>query len=131
MDAQERPSAIAFILLAVVTGRADHVAMQAQNLLWLIAAAPITDASAESMRCDKWVVNETASVAELLEKCGAPASKDVIVDDVIARNPTTGARNKVGTTVKEHWLYQRGAQSLPMRVTIVDGKIISIERTDK
>jgi hypothetical protein len=37
----------------------------------------------------------------------------------------------VGTTVKEHWLYQRGAQSLPMRVTIVDGKIISIERTDK
>ena len=87
-------------------------------------------ASAESMRCDRWVVNETVSVAELLEKCGAPTSKAVATDDVIARNAATGGMTKVGTKVTERWVYQRSPRSLPMVVTIVDGKIQSIERDD-
>jgi len=86
--------------------------------------------SADSMRCDKWIVNETASVAELLEKCGEPQTKDVATEDVMARNATTGASYKVGTTVKERWLYRRSNRSLPMLVTIVDGRIRSIERAE-
>ena len=87
-------------------------------------------ALADSMRCDKWVVNETASVAELLDKCGEPLSKERDTQDVMARNAATGAVYKVGTMVRERWLYRRGTQSLPMLVTIVDGKIQSIERTE-
>jgi hypothetical protein len=93
----------------------------------LLAILPFC-ARADSMRCDKWVVNETVSVAELIEKCGEPVSKDVATEDVMAKNATTGSLYKVGTSTTERWLYRRSSQSLPMVVTIVDGKIQSIER---
>ena len=40
------------------------------------------------------------------------------------------ALHKVGTKITERWLYRRGTQSLPMLVTIIDGKIQSIERAE-
>jgi hypothetical protein len=99
-------------------------------LIFLLPICAPGAALADSMRCDKWVVNETASVAELIEKCGPPLSKESTTEDVMARNAATGAVYKVGTSVTERWLYRRGTQSLPMLVTIVDGKIQSIERTE-
>lgn len=104
--------------------------MRIRTLICLVAAVPFQLANAASMRCGKWVVDEAATVADLLEKCGEPASKDISAEDVIAHNAATGTRVKVGTTVKERWLYRRGTQSLPMRVTIVDGKITRIERAE-
>jgi hypothetical protein len=86
-------------------------------------------AAADSMRCGKWVVNETASSAEILEKCGEPQKKDVTQEDVYARN-TIGGTSKVGVTVKERWLYQSSNRALPMLVTIVDGKVVSIARAE-
>src|SRR5690349_18964291 len=94
------------------------------TLLLLPLAAP-----AESMRCGKWVVSETASTSEILEKCGEPQQKDVSNEDVYARN-AAGYSNKVGVKVTERWRYQRSSGVLPMLVTIVDGKVISIERTE-
>jgi hypothetical protein len=85
--------------------------------------------SAESMRCGKWVVNETASTAEIVEKCGEPQQKDVSREDVVAKN-TSGYVNKIGVKVTERWRYQASNRSLPMLVTIVDGKVVSIERTE-
>ena len=86
-------------------------------------------ASAESMRCGKWVVNETASSAEILEKCGEPQKQEVSHEDVYARN-TLGNTNKIGVKITERWRYQASNRVLPMLVTIVDGKVLSIERTD-
>jgi hypothetical protein len=86
-------------------------------------------ASAESMRCGKWVVSETSSAAEILEKCGEPQKKDISHEDVYARN-ALGNTNKVGVKVTERWRYQASNRVLPMLVTIVDGKIVSIERTE-
>jgi hypothetical protein len=86
-------------------------------------------AAADSMRCGKWVVNETASSAEILQKCGEPQQKDVTKEDVYARN-AVGGRSKVGVTVTERWIYKRSSGSLPMRVTIVDGKVVSIARAE-
>ena len=86
-------------------------------------------ASAESMRCGKWVVSETASTAEILEKCGEPQKKDVSHEDIYARN-TLGNTNKVGVKVTERWRYQASNRQLPMLVTIIDGKVVSIERTE-
>lgn len=85
-------------------------------------------ASAEPMRCGKWVVNETAGIAEILEKCGEPQKKDVSHEDVYARN-TLGGKTKVGVQVTERWRYQASNRVLPMLVTIVDGQVVSIERT--
>jgi hypothetical protein len=86
-------------------------------------------ASGESMRCGKWVISETSSTAEIVEKCGEPQQKDVSHEDVYARN-TLGHTDKVGVKVTERWRYQASNRVLPMLVTIVDGKVVSIERTE-
>jgi hypothetical protein len=86
-------------------------------------------ASAESMRCGKWVVSETSAVAEILEKCGEPQKKDVSHEDAYARN-ALGYNIKVGVKVTERWRYQASNRVLPMLVTIVDGKVVSLERTE-
>ncbi|HEY7639882.1 MAG TPA: DUF2845 domain-containing protein [Steroidobacteraceae bacterium] len=101
-----------------------QIAFIAASLLLVPLAA-----SAESMRCGKWVVSETSSSAEILEKCGEPQQKDVSHEDVYARN-TLGNTNKIGVKVTERWRYQASNRALPMLVTIVDGKVISIERTE-
>jgi hypothetical protein len=84
---------------------------------------------AESMRCGKWVVNETSAASEILEKCGEPQQKDVAREDVLGKN-TLGNPIKLGVKVTERWRYQASNRVLPMLVTIVDGKVVSIERTE-
>jgi hypothetical protein len=86
-------------------------------------------ASADSMRCGKWVVNETSSAQEILQKCGEPQKKDVTKEDVYARN-VIGGNSKVGVKVVERWRYQPSNRALPMLVTIVDGKVVKLERTE-
>lgn len=85
---------------------------------------------ADSMRCGNKIVSESATLAELVSKCGQPQSRDVEKEDVYAINPN-GARVKTGgQTVKERWIYRRTPGTLPMAVQIVDGKIISITRAE-
>jgi hypothetical protein len=92
--------------------------------------AVVSPVGADSMRCGKWVVSESVTVAELVSKCGEPRSKDVTKEDVYITSPT-GARIKTDrVTVTERWVYQSSARALPMLVTIVDGKIVSLKRAD-
>lgn len=84
-------------------------------------------ALAERFRCGQSLVSAENTVAELLEKCGAPTSKSVEVIDVYGAT-AAGGRIKRGTSTVETWTYDRGSQSFPMIVTIVDGKIKSMER---
>lgn len=101
-----------------------------KSFLLCIAAISIPTLSlADSMRCGRWVVNEETAAAELLQKCGEPQKKDITTEDVITRNPA-GFTRKTGTQVTERWYYQRSSASLPMVVTVVDGKIKSIERAE-
>src|SRR3954468_21370568 len=85
-------------------------------------------ASAESFRCGKWIIDADTSVSELKNKCGEPTSRSSRTEDVRAPNQYTGGNTKVGETLIETWIYGRGTQSAPMVVTIVDGRIKSIER---
>ncbi len=93
----------------------------------LLTAAPV---SAESFRCGQWIASPDMSVEELLEKCGAPTSKTVEVIDVYGPTVAGAGRVKRGTSIIEKWTYDRGSQSIDMIVTIVDGKIKSMERTE-
>lgn len=90
-----------------------------------LAATAIAD---ETMRCGKWVVDREITVPELLEKCGEPTKKDGSTQDVYARNRTDTGTVIVGKTTTERWLYDRGPQSFRMVVTLVDGKIKSVDR---
>lgn len=87
-------------------------------------------AHGETIRCGSWLVDESATVDELVLKCGEPASKRLVEQDVRVRSPNdlNSTTRKIGTTVTEYWTYDRGTQAAPVLVTIVDGKIRSIER---
>jgi hypothetical protein len=82
----------------------------------------------ESMRCGSWIVTSEATVEELINKCGEPATKDVSTADVYAAGPQPNRSRKVGVTTTERWTYDRGPQAFRMIVTIVDGKLKSIDR---
>lgn len=85
---------------------------------------------ADSMRCGSKLVNESATLAELVQKCGQPQDRSIQKEDMYAINPN-GARVKTGgQTVKERWIYRPTPGALPMAVDIVDGKIVSITRAD-
>ena len=79
-------------------------------------------------RCGKWIVTSELSLAELSTKCGPPTSHESTTEDVLVRNRITGLMMKVGETLIETWTYDRGTRAAPMVVTIVDGRIKSIDR---
>ena len=94
----------------------------------ILLSAPLA-AAADSMRCGKWIVNETMTTDEILQKCGEPQKKDVSKEDVFAKNPQ-GYVTKRGEQVTERWYYKPSTGSLTMMVKILDGKVVSIERAD-
>jgi len=101
------------------------------KLLQSVAAAVLLTpclASAETFRCGKWIVNDETTLPELTRKCGQPTSRSSRVEDVRARNGYTGGMEKIGETVIETWIYDRGTGASPMVVTIIDGRIKKIER---
>jgi len=89
--------------------------------------APGVAASDESFRCGQWLVTSEMPVAELLKKCGEPSSRQVSTEDVRG-HVAGGGSEKLGTTTKEIWRYDRGSRAGAMIVTIIGGKIESIER---
>jgi hypothetical protein len=105
------------------------------KFLWL-AAMTVTAAigsntvSADSMRCGKWVVNESMTIDELVNKCGEPRSKNVTKDDVYTTNANGRRVKSDNVTVTERWIYQPTPGMLPMAVVIIDGKIVSLTRAD-
>jgi hypothetical protein len=92
----------------------------------MLLAAFSPDASAETFRCGSRVVSTDLGPAEILQHCGEPKSRTSITEDIRARNH--GISVITGQTTKETWTYDRGPQAAPMVVTIIDGKIKSIER---
>lgn len=63
------------------------------------------------------------------KKCGEPQKKDISHEDVYWRN-TLADTYKTGVKVTERWCYQASDRVLPVLVTIIDGKVVSIERTE-
>jgi Protein of unknown function (DUF2845) len=95
----------------------------------LILLGSTGTAAADSMRCGKWVVSETSAPAEVLEKCGAPQQKETTKQDVLGKN-ADGYPIKLGVQTTERWYYKPSSGSLPMLVTIIDGKVKTIERAE-
>lgn len=93
-------------------------------LLSVCTAAP----AEEAMRCGNSVVTTPISLEELLRKCGEPTSKEVSTEDIRTAGKPGAASRAIGTTTTEKWTYRSDAQSLPMIVTIIDGRVTKIER---
>jgi hypothetical protein len=104
-------------------------AMRLSALLMCVGSMLPLAAAADSMRCGKWIVNETMTTNEILQKCGEPQKKDVSKEDVYSRNQA-GYSTKRGEQVTERWYYKPSSGSLTMLVKVLDGKVVSIERAD-
>ena len=102
--------------------------MKRWSLLPLLGLLLCQAAVAESFRCGQSIVSETSTVAEILEKCGAPTTKQSETVDVYGPAVSGSGRVKRGTTTTETWTYDRGSQSFKMVVIIVDGMVRSMER---
>jgi hypothetical protein len=89
---------------------------------------PAMASADENFRCGKWIASSDLSVQELLAKCGEPSSRETRTEDVRVRNRNTGLLYKTGEILVEVWTYDRGSSAAPMVVTIVDGRIKSLER---
>jgi hypothetical protein len=97
--------------------------------LALLAFAATGPAPAdETFRCGKWIIDSSLTPAELADKCGPPTWHESRTEDVLVRNGNTGLMMKTGETLIETWTYDRGTQGAPMIVTIIDGRIKSIDR---
>jgi hypothetical protein len=68
---------------------------------------------------------------EFSTKCGPPTFHESRTEDILVRNRNVDLMRKVGETRIETWTYDRGPRAAAMVVTIVDGKIKSIERADR
>jgi hypothetical protein len=95
-------------------------------VLTLLAAFSL-NAQAETFRCGSRVISTDTTAAEILELCGQPDSQTSVTEPVRVRTPAGGMVTN-GETTKEQWVYARGNQAQPMVVTIIDGKVKSIER---
>jgi uncharacterized protein DUF2845 len=96
--------------------------------LVILIALFATTAQADNFRCGKWVATTDLTPTDLLAKCGEPASRATRTEDVMVRNANTGLMYKSGEQTIELWTYDRGTTASPMVITIVDGRIKSIER---
>ena len=94
----------------------------------VLLVLPFAASADESFRCGNWIASSSMTIAELLKKCGEPTSRKTEVQDVTVRNRDNGLMVKVGETQIETWTYDRGSQAAPMVVTIIDGRIKSIDR---
>jgi hypothetical protein len=92
-----------------------------------LAALSAPAAWAETFRCGQWIASPEMSVEELIEKCGEPSSRSAESVDVYGHS-ANGGRIKTGTSVVETLTFDRGNQAAAMVVTVVDGKIRSMER---
>jgi hypothetical protein len=88
----------------------------------LLAIAPSAGICDGYFRCGSWLVSSDTSITELLKKCGEPSAKKLSIQEVFGEHG-----QKLGTTRVETWRYDRGSRAAAMIVTVVDGKIESIE----
>ena len=84
---------------------------------------------ADTFRCGSKLVTQDAALSEIITKCGAPSHKEVSEVQPTART-VNGTVQRLPTIRMEVWTYNRGSNSLGMKVTVVDGKVTKIESAE-
>jgi hypothetical protein len=69
------------------------------------------------------------TTSEVIDKCGAPTSREAKTEDIRAKGPAGGSV-KVGEAVTETWRYDRGSQKQTAILTVRDRKVVSISYED-
>ena len=96
--------------------------MRPSVVLCVLATLAPGVAACDEFRCGHWLVNSETPLTALLTKCGEPTSRKVSTHDVFSSHGVN-----IGTTTVEVLRYERGSSANALIVTVVDGKIESIE----
>jgi hypothetical protein len=91
--------------------------------LALLVVMPGICWSDELLRCGSGLVSPDMSSADFLRRCGEPSSRSVSTQEL---QDAYGVR--VGTMTTEIWRYDGDSNAPSMVVTVVDGRIQSIEQ---
>jgi len=91
-------------------------------VIYVLAALAPGVAPCDEFRCGHWLVNSETPLTALLAKCGEPTSRKVSTRDVFTSHGVN-----VGTETIEILRYDRGPRASAMIVTVVAGKVDSVE----
>ncbi len=89
----------------------------------LVILLPRICMAGELIRCSGGLVSPNVSAADFLQRCGEPGSRSVSTRDL---RDEYGV--KVGTLTTEIWAYPGDATAPSMTVTVVDGRVQSIDQ---
>ena len=104
--------------------------MRAPLLFILTVLAPVTAASADTLRCGSHLIQEGDDAFAVIAKCGEPTERMTLTEPVYASSEGGGSHPTGDVALTEVWRYQRGAGSFPVLIKIADGIVQSI-RFDK
>jgi hypothetical protein len=92
----------------------------------LVLVSPYTSATAGTLRCGSYLVQEGEDAFSVLAKCGEPTERMTLTGPVYGSSAGGGTypTGLVGYT--ELWRYDRGSMSFPVIIKIDDGVVQSI-----
>jgi len=87
---------------------------------------PYTSATAGTLRCGSYLIEEGDDAFSVIDKCGEPTRRMTITQPVYASSDGGGTYPTGVIANTELWRYDRGSGSFPALITIVDGFVQSI-----
>jgi len=94
--------------------------------LLVLATSAAGPALAETLRCGSSLIQTGASAGFVMEKCGAPDSRETFTEPVMARR-LDGTAYEVGTTTQDIWRYKRRSGQFPAVLTFEMGVLKKLE----
>ena len=85
-----------------------------------------TSATAGTLRCGSYLIQEGDDAFSVIDKCGEPTNRMTITQPVYAGSDSDGTHPTGVVANTELWRYNRGSGSFPALITIVDGFVQSI-----
>jgi len=88
--------------------------------------SPCTSATAGTLRCGSYLIQEGDDAFSVIDKCGEPTKRMTITQPVYASAADGGTYPTGVIANSELWRYDRGSGSFPALITVVDGFVQSI-----
>jgi hypothetical protein len=94
-------------------------------LILLMAVLPYA-ATADTLRCGSYLIQEGDDAFSVVDKCGEPTNRMTIAAPVYASSAGGGTYPTGVIANTELWRYDRGSRSFPVIITVTDGFVQSI-----
>ena len=87
---------------------------------------PYASATAETLRCGSYLIQEGDDAFSVVAKCGEPTERTTITEPVYASSGDGGSFATGQVAYTQVWRYDRGPMQFPVIIKVVDGVVQSI-----